>query len=385
MSAPITARDDLTRVAMTAVGVGGFLWGFVPVFQQIYWSIACCVWPWQCYFDEWSTTRWGNGMLLAGILGIVILARADVKRKGALVLLGALAFALTHLAPSVSWWDPARWLEPTVSLLIAYAVNTTINPIQHRHALPPNDATTKQDRYVQPDGLPEIIPERIPTVTKAHSRRIPWFVALIHWLTKARTWKVSDDWMCTIGDQRCVIRANANFLFDGASIPRPLWWILSPIGILLIPGLLHDHGYRHRKLRALNPDTPGQDRDFWPHPTSNFKNKLYWDKLFIQSAVDINGFRALNTLAGYAVVLFGGLAWKGNRKREQAGQQEEDEDKQASILKFLLLPAIVIALLAVVLCIDSWIVALFVTIVKWTLIGYVLGMLTYFEGFVRLK
>jgi hypothetical protein len=33
----------------------------------------------------------------------------------------------------------------------------------------------------------------------------------------------------------------ADFELDGASIPRIFWGILSPVGLLLIPGLIHDY------------------------------------------------------------------------------------------------------------------------------------------------
>ena len=50
-----------------------------------------------------------------------------------------------------------------------------------------------------------------------------------------------EDWYFRLPKNKTIIKIPKGFEFDGASIPRPFWWILSPVGLLFIPGLVHMH------------------------------------------------------------------------------------------------------------------------------------------------
>jgi hypothetical protein len=69
--------------------------------------------------------------------------------------------------------------------------------------------------------------------------------------------------------------SSEGFQFDGASIPRVLWAFLNPIGLLLIPGLIHDYGYRHRQLWIIDEDS------MEAVPYMEGEDKAQWDQLFI--------------------------------------------------------------------------------------------------------
>ena len=60
----------------------------------------------------------------------------------------------------------------------------------------------------------------------------------------------------------------AGFQFDGASVPKFLATFLSPVGVLLMGGLIHDYGYKYATLLKKDLTTIG------PKPQS------YMDKLF---------------------------------------------------------------------------------------------------------
>lgn len=157
----------------------------------------------------------------------------------------------------------------------------------------------RQPPFVMYEKMPALRP--IPIYTK----NVGWPRNLKRWIFDPRQWELVEDWECRLGDATIVIRADEHFAFDGASIPRPLWFLLSPVGLLLMPGLLHDYAYRFDQLHCVLPQNA---------PYQLGAGKLYWDKLFLRSAVDINGFRMLNTLASYAVVLGGYFAWWSHRK-----------------------------------------------------------------------
>ena len=176
----------------------------------------------------------------------------------------------------------------------------------------------QKPQYVRYEKMPAMRP--IPIKTK----NVPWPRNLMRWILQSRQWELTEDWVCFLGDREIIIRADEHFVFDGASIPRPLWFLLSPIGLLLMPGLLHDYGYRYDRLNG----TDGK-------AVQSGAGKLYWDRLFLQAAVDINGFRMLNTLASYAVVLGGYFAWWTRR----------DETKKSRWVGLLVLGVIALSLI----------------------------------------
>jgi len=79
----------------------------------------------------------------------------------------------------------------------------------------------------------------------------------------------------------------------------------------LIPGLIHDYGYRHDQL--LQRDTNGQ-----LIPYGEGKGRKFWDKLFLEVGNEVNGIPLLNWVAWLAVALLGYLAWRSNRKRNSS-------------------------------------------------------------------
>ena len=83
------------------------------------------------------------------------------------------------------------------------------------------------------------------------------------------------------------------FVFDGASVPRCLWWFLSPVGLLLIPGILHDYRYMCGDL-----------------------NRSGYDELFRWDIKVVTGTTVIPWIAYFAVRLGGGRAWRRHRKND---------------------------------------------------------------------
>ncbi|MCH7962965.1 MAG: DUF1353 domain-containing protein [Bacteroidetes bacterium] len=150
--------------------------------------------------------------------------------------------------------------------------------------------------------LPKLRP--IPIRTK----NVPPIIALWRWITSIRNWEVLEDWSYVLPDDT-KIYIPEGFVFDGASIPRIFWAILSPVGLLLTPGLVHDYAYQHDKLLSL--DSEGN--------RTIYKNKAgrgYWDRLFRDVAIEVNGFKIINNIAWIALVLFGWIDWNVKRRDE---------------------------------------------------------------------
>jgi len=143
--------------------------------------------------------------------------------------------------------------------------------------------------------MPKLKPLRIPTAGKG------FWGALWMWLTGTRHWEVAEDWNYKIGGESYVIPAG--FKFDGASIPKFLHTWLSPTGVLLMGGLVHDYAYKYATLLKSNKKSTMGDID---------QKKA--DEIFRDINIEQNGFHFLNKLAYWALRIGGFMAWNSHRK-----------------------------------------------------------------------
>ena len=146
------------------------------------------------------------------------------------------------------------------------------------------------------DELPHMQPIRIATADKG------FFGAIWLWMMSVRTWTIVKDFYFTINGTKYVIPAG--FTFDGASVPKFLASFLSPVGVLLIGGLIHDYGYKYETLLQADKKT-----------TIGKKDQRWMDRTFRDINIQVNGFHFLNYLAYWALRLGGFVAWNGHRKR----------------------------------------------------------------------
>jgi hypothetical protein len=92
--------------------------------------------------------------------------------------------------------------------------------------------------------LPKLRPQIIKT------KNVHYITALWRWITSIRKWEVLEEWCYVLPDKTRVIIPEG-FIFDGASILKPFWAILSPVGLLLTLGLIHDYAYQYDPLLFL--------------------------------------------------------------------------------------------------------------------------------------
>jgi len=144
--------------------------------------------------------------------------------------------------------------------------------------------------------MPHMKPIAIPTAGKG------FWGAIWMWLMGTRQWVVAKDFHYTIYGEDFVIPKG--FQFDGASIPKFLHTWLSPTGVLLMGGLIHDYGYKYETLLRKGKKT-----------TIGIKDQKWMDQTFRDINIEQNGFHLLNYLAYWALRLGGFVAWNGHRKR----------------------------------------------------------------------
>jgi hypothetical protein len=151
------------------------------------------------------------------------------------------------------------------------------------------------------EELPHMQPIPIPTKEKG------FFGAVGMWLFGTRKWKISKDFEYTLTGEQYIIPKG--FEFDGASVPKFLHMWLSPVGVLLMGGLIHDYGYKYKTLIKKK-----RSMGMGPWSTCGEKDQKWMDETFRDINIEINGFRLLNYLAYWSLRLGGFVAWNGHRK-----------------------------------------------------------------------
>ena len=154
------------------------------------------------------------------------------------------------------------------------------------------------------DEMPHMKPITIPTKDKG------FWTGILMWLLTVRKWEICEDFLFTLEGKQYKIPAG--FQFDGASVPKFLAMWLSPTGVLLMGGLVHDYGYKYATLMDGRGGNVG------------YKSRNEMDMLFRDISIEVNGFKFLNYLVYWTLVLAGFLAW--NKHTKKGTQLEEPNE-----------------------------------------------------------
>ena len=129
-----------------------------------------------------------------------------------------------------------------------------------------------------------------------------------------RRWLLLEDWTCHILGRYNLFVIPAGFIFDGASIPRLFWGILSPTGYLFLAGLIHDFVYKYGFLYTYAVMVDGE------------LGPIYKETMLDQKAADIIfediGYkicldaRVYTKIAFLSLRGFGRFTWKDYRKQD---------------------------------------------------------------------
>lgn len=188
----------------------------------------------------------------------------------------------TILELAMTFW---QWVVLGVLVLIGFVVNRFDG----------QDELLVEFKY---ERMPKMSPIPIPTKDKG------FWGAIWMWLTGVRQWEIVEDWHYQLGDNKFYVPAG--FQFDGASVPKFLATFLSPVGVLLVGGLVHDYAYKYGSLQPAG--TKKQKAVEW-----NLDQKMA-DELFRDICIEVNGFKVLNYLAYWALRLAGFVAWNKHKK-----------------------------------------------------------------------
>ena len=146
------------------------------------------------------------------------------------------------------------------------------------------------------EELPHLQPLKIATKGKG------FWKGIVMWLLSTRNWEITRDWQYKIDGEDYVIPAG--FTFDGASIPKFLRTFFSPVGVLLVGGLVHDYAYKYKTLLKVDKKS-----------TMGELTQKRADEIFRDINCNVNGFYFMNYLAYWSLRLGGFVAWNGHRKR----------------------------------------------------------------------
>ena len=146
-------------------------------------------------------------------------------------------------------------------------------------------------------GMPHIKP--LPIKTKGKG----FWKAIVMWLLSTRNWELTQNWTYKLDGTEYVIPKG--FTFDGASIPKFLRTFFSPVGVLLIGGLVHDYMYKYTHCKPVSAKGALLVVD---------QKKA--DQIFRDINIVVNGFYTMNYLAYWSLRIGGFVAWNGHRKRD---------------------------------------------------------------------
>ena len=184
------------------------------------------------------------------------------------------------IAMAMKFW---QWSLLILVVIIGFLVNLL-------------DKNRKPKQKFSYKGMPHIKP--LPIKTKGKG----FWKAIVMWLLSTRNWELVQDWKYNLDGTEYVIPKG--FTFDGASIPKFLRTFFSPVGVLLIGGLVHDYMYKYTHCKPVSAKGALLVVD---------QKKA--DQIFRDINIEVNGFYFMNYLAYWSLRLGGFVAWNGHRKR----------------------------------------------------------------------
>lgn len=144
--------------------------------------------------------------------------------------------------------------------------------------------------------LPILKPVRIPTKNLSFFKR---FLKSF----EARKWELVEDYIFYIPWLNEKVLVPKGFIFDGASVPRALWFFVDPTGILLIGSIFHDFGYKYNAL--LNDKFEVICKD---------AGQAFFDEQIKEVSSYVNNTHFMEDVSWAALRGFGFLAWNEHRE-----------------------------------------------------------------------
>ncbi len=138
-----------------------------------------------------------------------------------------------------------------------------------------------------------------------------------------RRYELMEDWKCDILGRAFTFIIPKGFIFDGASIPRLFWNMLSPSGYLFIAGLLHDFIYKYAfvyiysVIDSLDGGEPRIIKEWFDQKGADGKFEDLADKICV-------GAHFFTKAAYISLRGFGFIAWNNHRKKDALCQLQPE-------------------------------------------------------------
>lgn len=145
----------------------------------------------------------------------------------------------------------------------------------------------------------------------------PWWKKVFAFVTYRRKFEIKQEYSLWCPFLGKYIYLPAGFVFDGASVPKPLNGLYSSTGVLFFGAPPHDFGYRYKGLIHINFPTGGL------YFTSYSKKEL--DRIFESLCTLESGMKKASWAATKTLTLFGFTGWNANRKENHDLQTDFPE------------------------------------------------------------
>jgi len=128
-----------------------------------------------------------------------------------------------------------------------------------------------------------------------------------------RRYRLLEDWKCDILGREFTFIIPKGFIFDGASIPRLFWNMLSPSGYLFLAGLFHDFPYKYgfvyiySIIDSLDGGQPRIIKTWLDQKEADQKFEAMADKICM-------GAKFFTAVAYKSLRAFGFITWNKYRK-----------------------------------------------------------------------
>ena len=156
------------------------------------------------------------------------------------------------------------------------------------------------------DNYPIIQPIKLYTLGQS------WFKKFTKSL-KSRTWRLIGDYRLYVPEHEKEYFAPKGFVLNLASVPRFLWPILPPDGLLLVPSVFHDFGYAYGGLIFRHVGTGGVCDSICFVKMS----RKEIDQHLAYVGKEINDIKILPIISYVFLRMFGLIAWNRHRKKNR--------------------------------------------------------------------
>jgi len=130
-----------------------------------------------------------------------------------------------------------------------------------------------------------------------------------------RRYELMEDWECDLLGRGFTFIIPKGFIFDGASIPRLFWNMLSPSGYLFLAGLFHDFPYKYgfvyiySAVESFDGDNRRIIKCWLNQKESDYRFEAMADKICM-------GAKFFTAVAYKSLRAFGFIAWNKHRKKD---------------------------------------------------------------------